>query len=65
VTADFRHITLGMVHEWTAYHQPGAPDLYPERLRDEIESVSEHVYEDVDNGGSGTGAAGPPRRLVP
>ena len=50
VTADFRHITLDMEHEWTAWHRPGAPDLYPDRLRDEIEEVSDLVYADVNNG---------------
>jgi putative glutathione S-transferase len=50
VTSDFRHITLDMEQEWTAYHRPGAPDLYPERLRDEIEEVSALVYRDVNNG---------------
>jgi putative glutathione S-transferase len=50
VTAHFLHITLDMESEWTAYHRPGAPDLYPERLRDEIEDVSALVYRDVNNG---------------
>ncbi len=50
VTAHFLHITLDMESEWTAYHRPGAPDLYPERLRDEIEEVSALVYTDVNNG---------------
>jgi putative glutathione S-transferase len=50
VTADFPHITLDMEQEWTAYHRPGAPDLYPTPLRDEIEEVSGHVYRDVNNG---------------
>jgi glutathionyl-hydroquinone reductase len=50
VTADFPHITLDMEQEWTAYHRPGAPDLYPAPLRDEIEEVSGHVYRDVNNG---------------
>jgi glutathionyl-hydroquinone reductase len=50
VTAHFLHITLDMESEWTAYHRPGAPDLYPEHLRDEIEEVSAHVYRDVNNG---------------
>ena len=40
VTADFRQITLDLEHEWAAQHRAGAPDLYPERLRDEIEEVS-------------------------
>jgi len=50
VTADFLRITLDMEQEWTAYHRPGAPDLYPAPLRDEIEEVSGHVYREVNNG---------------
>jgi glutathionyl-hydroquinone reductase len=50
VTADFRHITLDMESQWTKYLRPGAPDLYPEKLRDEIEEISALVYEDVNNG---------------
>ena len=50
VTADFRRIPLGLESEWAAYHRPGAPDLYPGALRDEIEEVSHLVYRDVNNG---------------
>ena len=50
VSADYRQITLDMEHEWTAYHRPGAPELYPEKLRAEIEEVSDLVYEDLNNG---------------
>ena len=50
VTADFRQITLDLEAEWAAYHRPGAPDLYPDKLRDEIEQVAALVYEDVNNG---------------
>ena len=50
VTADFRHITLDLEGEWAAYHRRGAPDLYPDPLREEIEEVSALVYEDVNNG---------------
>jgi len=50
VISDFRHIPLDMENEWAAYHRDGAPDLYPESLRDEIEEVSAPVYRDVNNG---------------
>jgi putative glutathione S-transferase len=50
VTSHFQHITYDLEHEWTAYHRPGAPDLYPDHLTDEIEEVSARVYEDVNNG---------------
>ena len=50
VTANFRQITLDLEAEWTGYHRPGAPDLYPQPLRDEIEEVAALVYQDVNNG---------------
>jgi putative glutathione S-transferase len=50
VTNDFAQITLDLSTEWRAYHRDGAPDLYPERWRDEIDQVAELVYQDVNNG---------------
>ncbi|MFF4957767.1 glutathione S-transferase family protein [Streptomyces sp. NPDC001222] len=50
VTNDFQRITLDLATEWTALHREGAPDLYPERLRDEIDDVMDGVYEDLNNG---------------
>ncbi|MGV9245641.1 glutathione S-transferase family protein [Streptomyces sp. NPDC003710] len=50
VTNDFQQITLDLATEWTALHREGAPDLYPERLRDEIDDVMRVVYEDLNNG---------------
>jgi putative glutathione S-transferase len=50
VTSDFRHITRDFEDAWAPFHRPGAPDLYPEKLRDEIEEISANVYEDVNNG---------------
>ncbi|MFM9370858.1 glutathione S-transferase family protein [Streptomyces sp. Da 82-17] len=50
VTNDFQRITLDLATEWTALHRPGAPDLYPEPLRDEIDTVMDGIYRDVNNG---------------
>ncbi|MCW7987366.1 glutathione S-transferase [Streptomyces platensis subsp. clarensis] len=50
VTNDFQQITLDFATEWTALHRPGAPDLYPEPLREEIDTVMAGVYRDVNNG---------------
>jgi putative glutathione S-transferase len=50
VTNDYAQITLDLSTEWTAYHRPGAPELYPDKLRDEIDEVAELVYRDVNNG---------------
>ncbi|WP_037578010.1 glutathione S-transferase family protein [Phaeacidiphilus oryzae] len=50
VTNDYPRITVDLETEWTAYHRDGAPDLYPEAHREEIEEVGELVYRDVNNG---------------
>jgi putative glutathione S-transferase len=50
VTSQFLHITLDMESEWTRYHRAGAPDLYPDARRDEIEEVSDPIYREVNNG---------------
>ncbi len=49
VTNDFAQMTLDMSTEWTAHHRSGAPELYPEKLRDEIDDVAEKVFSDVNN----------------
>ncbi len=50
VTNDFNQITLDLSTQWQAHHRPGAPELYPERLRDEIHEVDHVVFRDVNNG---------------
>ncbi|MGD6740376.1 glutathione S-transferase family protein [Streptomyces sp. BH106] len=50
VTNDYQQLTLDLETEWTALHRDGAPDLYPEPLRDEIDEVMEGIYRDVNNG---------------
>jgi len=50
VTNNYPDITLDFETQFTAFHRPGAPDLYPEPLRAEIDAVNEVVYEDVNNG---------------
>ncbi len=50
VTNAFAQITLDFSTEWTAHHRPGAPDLYPEHLRDEINEISGVIYTDVNDG---------------
>ncbi len=50
VTNDFAQMTLDLTTEWRAYHRPGAPDLYPEHRRDEIDAVNAAVHRDVNNG---------------
>jgi glutathionyl-hydroquinone reductase len=50
VTNDFAQITLDLSTEWRDHHRPGAPDLYPEPLRDEIDAINADVFTDVNNG---------------
>src|SRR5690349_15610291 len=45
VTNDFNQMTLDLSTEWTAYHRPGAPRLYPDERRDEIDDVIAKVFE--------------------
>ncbi len=58
VTNDFKAITLDLSTEWSVHHRPGAPDLYPEDRREEIDAVIERVYRDVNNGVYEAGFAG-------
>jgi glutathionyl-hydroquinone reductase len=58
VTNDFKQITLDFSTEWAAYHRDGAPELYPEHLRDEIHEVEGRVYRDINNGVYEAGFAG-------
>ena len=61
VTNDFPQITIDMSTEWTAHHRDGAPQLYPEPLRDEIDEVSQRIYTEVNNGVYRCGFAGSQR----
>lgn len=58
VTNDYPQITLDLSTEWREHHRPGAPELYPEALRDEIDEVAEAVLQDVNNGVYRAGFAG-------
>src|SRR3712207_9045504 len=58
VTNDFLQLTLDLSTEWTAFDRDGAPDLYPEKLRDEMDEVMQRVYTEVNNGVDRCGLAG-------
>jgi putative glutathione S-transferase len=58
VTNDYAQLTLDLSTEWREHHRAGAPLLYPEPLRSEIDSVNEVVYSDVNNGVYRCGFAG-------
>ena len=58
VTNDFPQMTLDFETQWTEFHRPGAPDLYPKRHRAEIDDVAALIYRDVNNGVYRCGFAG-------
>ncbi|GLZ76182.1 glutathione S-transferase [Actinorhabdospora filicis] len=60
-TNDFAQMTLDLSTEWTAHHRPGAPELYPEALREEIDEIGSVIYRDVNNGVYRAGFAGSQR----
>jgi len=58
VTNDYPQITLDLSTQWREHHRPGAPDLYPEDEREEIDDVAGLVFSDVNNGVYRCGFAG-------
>ena len=58
VTNDFPQLTLDFSTQWRDHHREGAPDLYPEALRREIDEINRRVYAEVNNGVYRCGFAG-------
>ncbi|UYM07914.1 glutathione S-transferase family protein [Solicola gregarius] len=58
VTNEFQQMTLDFSTEWTDYHREGAPELYPERLRAEIDEMAHRNLTEVNNGVYRCGFAG-------
>ena len=50
VTNDYPMITVDLGTEWADHQRAGAPTLYPDALRAEIDEVNEGVFNDVNNG---------------
>jgi putative glutathione S-transferase len=48
VTNDVFQVTLDLATEWRAFAREGAPDLYPEARRAEIDEVNARVYGDLN-----------------
>ena len=50
VNNDYFHLTLYFETAWKKYHKPGALDLYPEELREEINALNDIIFREVNNG---------------
>lgn len=57
VNNDYFNLTRYLEVEWKKYHKPGAPDLYPEELRKEIDELNDILFHDINNGVYKTGFA--------
>jgi|SRR5690606_2863127 putative glutathione S-transferase len=58
VTNDFPWITHDFFFEWSDYHKPDAPNLWPADVREEMEEVMERIFHGVNNGVYRCGFAG-------
>lgn len=58
VTNDFAQITLDLGSQWRTHHRDGAPDLYPEAQRAEMDELMELIFRTVNNGVYKCGFAG-------
>jgi putative glutathione S-transferase len=50
VTNDYPQITLELSTAWRDFHVHGAPELYPEDKRAEIDALIEPIFHNVNNG---------------
>lgn len=49
-TNDYDQLTLDFSTEWVDHHRPGAPNLYPEPLREDIDELNAILLADVNDG---------------
>jgi len=50
VNNDYHHLSNYWETEWKPFHTAGAPDLYPQELRADIDALNEIIFNDVNNG---------------
>ena len=50
VNNDYHHLSNYWETVWQPFHKEGAPDLYPEELRDEIDALNNILFHEVNNG---------------
>lgn len=50
VNNDYFKMTNYWETVWSEYHKQGAPDLYPEHLREEIDKLNDIIFHEVNNG---------------
>ena len=47
---DYHELTYELETKWARFHRPGAPDLFPAGLHDDIRALSTAIFHDINNG---------------
>ena len=47
---DYHHLTNYLEVDFAPFHKPGAPNLYPEELREEIDKLNVWLFHNINNG---------------
>lgn len=50
VNNDYHRLTNYWEKEWKPFHKEGAPDLYPDDIRNEIDELNQILFDEVNNG---------------
>ncbi len=50
VNNDYHKLTNYWETVWKPFHKEGAPDLYPEDIREEIDALNDVIFHEVNNG---------------
>lgn len=50
VNNDYHRLTNYWATVWKPFHKEGAPDLYPEELRGEIDKLNDIIFDEINNG---------------
>lgn len=50
VNNDYFNLTKYWELEWKEFHKEGAPELYPEELREEIDALNDILFHEINNG---------------
>ncbi|MEJ5921161.1 glutathione S-transferase C-terminal domain-containing protein [Bifidobacterium thermophilum] len=50
VTNNYHILSNDLETAWAPFHKEGAPDLYPQELRQEIDLLNQQIFDDVNNG---------------
>jgi putative glutathione S-transferase len=50
VNNDYFNLSYYWETVWKEFHKPGAPDLFPEHLREDIKALNDIIFHEVNNG---------------